>query len=260
VSPRVIAPASVARWAIATWAIAGSVIAGAAGAQTLAEKVAGAPGDVRMTYAAREDVCGGDHWIGTRDDRGDGDWRADCERGPVRLALNKDGRRIVGVRARIGGNWTPRDDVTDLGEVPAHEASELLLDLAATAAPAVAEDAIVPAVIADAPDPWHRLLELARDRSLASDVREQATFWLGQSAAREATAGLAQLADDGDDVEVQKAAVFALSQRDEPERIDRLIGVARTHANREVVRAAFFWLAESEDPRAVGFFEEVLRN
>ncbi len=54
--------------------------------------------------------------------------------------------------------------------------------------------------------------------------------------------------------------MFALSQRDEPERIATLIGVARHHANREVVRAAFFWLAESEDARAVDFFEDVLTN
>jgi hypothetical protein len=227
-------------------------------AQSLAERVAAAPGDVRMTYTAREGVCGHRNgWIQTDEDD---DWPPDCERGPVRLTLKKDGRRIVAVRARIGGNWQPRDDVTDLGEVPAAEASDFLLDLAATAAPKVAEDAIMPAAIADAPDPWRRLLALARDGSLASDVREQATFWLGHSATREATAGLAEIVDRDGSVEVQKAAVFALSQRDEPERVDTLIGVARTHANREVVSAAFFWLAESEDPRAIDFFEDVLRN
>ena len=228
--------------------------------QTLAERVANAPGDVvRMTYASREGVCGNDRgWIQTDDE--DLDWQADCERGPVRLTLSKDGRRIVALRTRVGGSWQPRTDVTDLGEVPAAEASAFLLDLAATAEPNVAEDAIMPAAIADVPDPWRRLLDLARQRSLDSDVREQATFWLGRSAAREATAGLKEIVDEDGSVEVQKAAVFALSQRDEPERIDTLIGVARTHANREVVRAAFFWLADSEDPRAVDFFEEVLTN
>src|SRR5687768_875769 len=223
-------------------------------AQSLADRVAAAPGDVRMTYTAREGVCGHRNgWI--QSDEND-EWRPYCERGPVRLTVDKNGRRIVAVRARIGGDWRPRDDVTDLGEVPAAEVSDFLLDLAATAAPDVAEDAIMPAAIADAPDPWRRLLALARDRSLASDVREQATFWLGQSATREATAGLAEIVDADGSVEVQKAAVFALSQRDELARIDTLIGVARTHANREVVSAAFFWLAESEDPRAIDFFED----
>ena len=235
-----------------------ALVAQAAAAQTLAQRVAAAPGDVRISYPAREGVCGnGNGWIHSSDDR---DWRADCERGPVRLTLTKDGGRIVALRARIGGTWQPRDGVTDLGDVPAAEASAFLLDLAGTAAPAVAEDAIMPAAIAATPDPGPRRLELARNRSLAPDLREQAAFWLGQSAAREATAALAQIVDDDDSVEVQKAAVFALSQRDEPERIDTLIGVARTHANREVVRSAFFWLAESEDPRAIDFFEDVLSN
>jgi hypothetical protein len=248
---------------LAGGAIAAAAVADAAGAQTLADKVAAAPGDVRMTYAAREDVCGGNTWFRMHDAWNDRDGRNDCERGPVRLTLAKEGGRLVGVKARIGGTFTPRDDttdITDLGEVAAEEASELLLEIAATAAPTAAEDAIMPAMVAAAPDPWRRLLELARSRTLASNVREEATFWLGQSAAREATAGLAEIVDSDDDVEMQKAAVFALSQRDESERIDRLIGVARAHENRDVVRAAFFWLAESEDPRAVSFFEDVLGN
>jgi HEAT repeat protein len=144
--------------------------------------------------------------------------------------------------------------------VPAEEASEFLLDLARTATPGVAKDAIMPAVIAAAPDPWPALLDLSRSRSLDRRVREQAIFWLGQSAAREATEGLTALAVGDETTEVQKAAVFALSQRDEPERIDRLIGVARTHSNPEVVKSAVFWLADSEDERAIDFFEEVLTN
>lgn len=233
-----------------------------AAAQSLAQRVAAAPGDVRMTYAARADVCGhANGWVQTSDDD---DWRPDCQHGPVHLTLLKQRGDIVAVRARIGGSWqraaTGDDAITDLGDVPAAAASELLLDLAASAAPSVAEDAIMPAVIAAVPDPWQRLLDLARNRRLDSEVREQATFWLGQSAAREATAGLAAIVDEDESIEVQKAAVFALSQRDEPERIATLIGVARHHANREVVRAAFFWLAESEDARAVDFFEDVLTN
>jgi HEAT repeat protein len=145
-----------------------------------------------------------------------------------------------------------------LGDVSAADAVDFLLDLAATAAPAVAEDAILPAVIAAGPDPWERLLALAQERSLSSDVREEAIFWLGQSASREATAELATVADGDETTNVQRAAVFALSQRDDPERIDQLIRVARTHKNPEVVETAFFWLAESEDERAIELFREVL--
>lgn len=229
-------------------------------AQSLAERVNAAPaGFVRMSYPAREGVCsqGSDR---PRDQRVNVDWIRDCEDGPVRVQLEKDAARIVGVSSYVGGRWQPRENVTDLGDVGAQDASEFLLDLAASALPTVAEDALLPAVIANAPDPWRRLLALARDRALHANVRNQAIFWLGQSAAGDATAGLAALAAGNETTEVQKAAVFALSQRDDPDRIEQLIRVARTHSNPQVVRAAFFWLAQSEDPRAVDLFEKILSN
>jgi hypothetical protein len=221
--------------------------------------VYGAPTDVvRMSFPARADLCV---------NRGEGVWRRDfdsnwwrpCEDGPVRVQAWKDGGRITALRTYVGGAWRASDDATDLGDVSAEAASDWLLGLATTAAPSVAEDAIDAAAMADAPNRWAPLLELGRDPDLAEDVRERAIFWIGQSAAREATQGLAELAEsEAETTRIQQAAVFALSQRDESERIDRLLRVARTHPNPEVVRSAFFWLAESADDRAIQFFEEVL--
>ena len=242
-----------------SWLIAvAAAVAAPAAAQTLAERVADAQsGSVRLSFAARDGVCGDGHGVWTRS-HGDKDWSPVCDDGPVRVQIERDGTRIVRIRTHVGGSWQPRDDVTTLGDVDAAEASAFFLDVAVTARPSVAEDAIVAAVMADAPDPWRRLLALARDDALHEDVREQAMFWLGQSAAREATEGLAAIVNDDATTEVQKAAVFALSQRDEPERIDRLIDVARRHRNPEVVEAALFWLADSADERAVDLFEELL--
>ena len=244
---------------------AGATVVGAAltvlplWAQTLEARVGAAPaGAVRITYAARDGVCGNGYGFFSTDSQDDSDWVRQCDDSIVAVQLDRDGAAIVGLRVHVGGSWRPRPNVTDLGEVDAQEASRFMLDLAATAAPPVAEDAITAAVLADAPDPWQRLLALARDRSRGEDVREHAIFWLGHSAAREATAGLADIVTDNETSEIQKAAVFALSQRDEPERIDLLISVARTHRKRDVVSAAFFWLAESGDERAVDLFEEVL--
>jgi hypothetical protein len=227
-------------------------------AQSLDARIAAAPdGIVRMSYPAREGTCGSgqEYWMR---DRADHDWTSGCDGGPARVQLTKRGTLIVTLRTYVGGRWQPRADVTDLGDVDAVAARDFLLDLVARAAPAVAEDALLPAVIADAPDPWQRLLGFARDESLAQDVREQAIFWLGQSAAREATAGLAAIVDDDGTTEVQKAAVFALSQGEGSARIEELVRVARRHRNPEVVKSALFWLADSEDPRAVDLFEELL--
>jgi HEAT repeat protein len=166
----------------------------------------------------------------------------------------------VRLESHVGGSWRPRDKVTDLGEVDAAAAQEFFLDLVEGSDPRIAEAALLPAVMADAPDPWQRLLGFARSSSLARNVRKQAIFWLGQSAAREATAGLAAIAADDPETEVQKAAVFALSQGREPTRVDALVKVARGHRNPEVVRSALFWLAQSEDPRAIDLFEQILEK
>lgn len=237
-------------------------------AQSLQERLGITTGTVRMSYPVRQGVCGNGRSY-RFDGRFNGDWMDRCEAGPVRVQLEKDGDRIASIRMYIGSGWrsgtgaTATDiaarGITDLGEVSAREASDWLLETAGTANPRVAQDAIAAAAVADAPDPWQRLLALARDRSLHQDVRGSAAFWTGQSAAREATSGLAELADsEVESTEVQKAAVFALSRRDEPERIEHLIRIARTHANPEVVRSAFFWLADSADARALDLFEEVL--
>jgi hypothetical protein len=234
-------------------------------AQSLADRVLATPTEiVRMSFPAREGVCGDGadyRFRGRLEFRGrsDANWQYECENGPVRVQIEKDGDRIAAVRTYVGGAWRPRAEVTDLGDVPPREARDWLLDVAAAEAPSVAEDAIMPAVIADAPDPWPRLLDLGRDRALDLSVRERAIFWVGESAAREATRGLAQIVDnDAENTAVQKAAVFALSQRDDPERVEQLMQVAQTHSNPEVVKAAFFWLADSADERAMDFFEEVL--
>lgn len=228
-------------------------------AQPLEDRVYGAPTDVvRMSFPARADVCvNSGEGVWRRDF--DSNWWRSCEDGPVRVQASKDGHRITALRTYVGGVWRASNDATDLGDVPAEAASEWLLGLATTAAPSVAEDAIDAAAMADAPDQWMPLLELGRDSDLAEDMRERAIFWVGQSAAREATRGLAYLAEsETEATRIQQAAVFALSQRDEPERIDHLLRVARAHPNPEVVRSAFFWLAESADERAIQFFEEVL--
>ncbi|HEX5047480.1 MAG TPA: HEAT repeat domain-containing protein [Gammaproteobacteria bacterium] len=227
--------------------------------ETLAERVAAAPdGIVRMSFPAREGVCGNGGGSWTSRDGQDRAWS--CDGGPARVQLEKNGARIVRLEPHVGGSWRPRDGVTDLGDVDAAAAQDFYLDLVGSSDSRIAEAALLPAVMADASDPWQRLLGFARSSSLARNLRKQAIFWLGQSAAREATAGLAAIADGDPETEVQKAAVFALSQGREPTRVDALVKVARNHRNPEVVQSALFWLAQSEDPRAVDLFEEILEK
>lgn len=246
--------------------------AGSAQAQSLAERVAAVgTGTVRLEYASRQGVCGngrgnislrhGDGrttWSGgTTTNSRRAEWEDECEPGPVRLAVDVERRRVTEVRAYVGGRWRGEAD-RDLGTVPPTEAQAWLLGLAEQASDRAAGEVIFPAMIADAPDPWRRLLALAKDEGRPRGLRNSATFWLSQSVADEATRGLTQLIEDEGDREVRKSAVFALSQRPKDESVPALIKTARAHRDPEIRKTAIFWLGQSRDPRAIAYFEEVL--
>lgn len=257
--------------------------AASASAQSLAQRIAGAGGNelVHFSYESRPGVCGdGDNImvVGGRRDGGftvlqhgrgnytrnhgrfDRDGRLiDCQFGPVTAELTRSGGRISEAKLRVGG--TAPSAGRDLGNVSAADAVAYLLgDGVRDSDGHAAERLIFGATLANA-ESWPQLLQLARDRTLDDAPRRTAIFWLGQAAGERATEGLTSvIGDDSDEMEVRKAAVFALSQIRTPETIDALIDVARTNREPELRRNAIFWLAQTRDPKAIAFFEEVLRR
>lgn len=251
------------------------LVAGELGAQSLARRVEQVRnGTVRFEFPAAEGVCGnGRGSISVR--RGDGrstystgsttrgssrsrEWEDDCEPGPVRVAVDRSGGRVVEVRAYVGGRWRGEAD-TDLGAVSAREASAYLLEIAATAESGPAKEAIFPATIAEGVTAWPGLLRIAKDADRPRDVRSSAVFWVSSAAGEAATRGLQEVVDDPDgDREVRKSAVFSLSQRPKDEAVPALIRIARNNKDPEIRRSAIFWLGQSNDPRAMEYFEEVL--
>jgi hypothetical protein len=219
-------------------------------------------GTIRFSFAAREGVCGdGRNNISVRSDR-DTRWKDvewECEHGPVMVALTKAGGRVTSVRTYVGARWrAPGADVVNIGVVGVREATDWLLDVAATSTDAGAEKAIFPATLADSVTVWPRLLRIARDESRPRAVRTQSVFWLGQAAGDEATKGLADVADDASgDREVRRSAVFALSQQRE-RGVEHLLRIARENKDKEIRKQAIFWLGQSKDPRALDYFEQVL--
>jgi len=237
------------------------LLPGALQAQSLESRVFAKPDAVvRLSYASRPGVCGGPNGninISDGDDERDG-WTSDCEAGPVRVALTLVNGRVTKVVTRVGGRWLPRSGVVDLGTVPAPAASQLMLGIARTGGRA-AEDAIMPAMLADSVQIWPDLIRLAKNPNVNTDVRRSAVFWVGQAAAAAATAGLVDVVGDGAvDREVREAAVFALSQRPNDEGVPALLTAARTDRDGKIRRSAIFWLGQSDDPRALAYFEEVL--
>jgi HEAT repeat protein len=248
-------------------------------AQTIARKVSQVKdGTVRMSFAARSDVCGngaGNISTGNGTNRtyrsGNGssttttsrrnEWEDDCESGPVRVAIDIADGKPIALRAYVGGRWRPGPDITDLGTVPVKDAVDYLLDNLARADGKVAGEAIFPATIADSAVVWPRLLTLAKDDTRSKSVRTQAVFWVSQAAGEKATAGLVEVVGDAaaeQDVRIQ--AVFALSQRPKDEGIPALIEIAKNNKDPKIRKQSIFWLGQSGDPRAIAYFEAILNK
>lgn len=221
-------------------------------------------GTVRFTYATRDDVeiCDRGIRAGDRTIRwhmnGDRGWRGECRVGSAEVDLTVRNGSVSGVD--IVDGRAPAEADTHVGTVAAAQVVVYLLSLARGDATASgAEEAVFPAALADVADIWRDLLELAKDRTVGTDVRKSAMFWVGQEAADVATAELSDLAmSDDEEQDIRNAAVFAISQRPNGEAVSLLIEIARTGNEAETRRKAMFWLAQSDDPRVVSFFEDVL--
>lgn len=237
-----------------------TVAPGAVSGQSLEQRVDEARADrISFRYETHDDVqrCGSG-WS-----RGGGTWnRGDCWSGPAEVILERRGREIRSLDVEIvrEGAAAPRGTM-DLGTVAPAEVADFLLDLVSAARPSVSEDAIGAAVMARDVVLWPRLLDFARSPELDREVRQSATFWLGQASADEALDGLVDIVGDDPDTEVKASAVFAISQRDSDQAVPILMEIAEGHAEGEVRRSAFFWLSQhDDDARVVDFFEKVLRG
>ena len=229
----------------------------------MTDRVTGAPdGVVRMSYAARAGVCGNGTWIVTRS-RAD-EWENDCDAGPVRVSLTVRGGQVQALRTYVGGRWragAPPEGgaVTDLGQVGAAAAAEMLVALAQRGDSPVADRAIGAAGLADSATIWPALLRIAKDTRASTRLRRTAVHHLGQAAGETLAGELGAIADRADDdLRVRESALYALSQRPRGEGIPALIRIARESREPQLRKKAVYALAQSNDPRAVALFEELL--
>ena len=278
------------RWISAALALAGAVAA--ADAQDLRRAARAADGPIRLAYPAAPNVCGTGDGILIREPDGStmfiaghistSDWHRwrdgdpPCEIGDVMVRMRPDGDGWGDVQIAVGAHAfaaqgpetaepgtadaeRARNAPRDLGVYTGQEAADFLLAAARVADRRDARRLILAAAIAADAEIWPELLEMARDRTLASRVRESAIHWLGRRAAREAVDELGGIVRDRTETDrIREAAVFALSQLPEDQAIPILIDLVRTYDDPRVVNRALFWLADFDDPRAVAVFEEIL--
>ena len=243
-------------------------------AQNVAQQVKSTrDGTVNMLFASQPGVCGdGETFISTGETDDDGNHatyrqtrgglnttygysdyrRRPCNEGPVRVALHVTNGEVDDIDTYVGGHY-PENAIT----VSAKSAVDYLLSLAESSSSTVGKHAIFPTIIADSVEPWPQLLHIAKNESVAREVRKNAVFWLGQAAGDKTTAGLKSLLSD-DDTEIRKQAVFALSQLRGDQSVGALIDVVKTNKDPQVRKTALFWLAQKNDPRVLALLEDIL--
>lgn len=243
---------------VSVLALALAGVWGRAEAQDPARRLAGIrDGAVHLSFTVRGRTCWSNDARMTDDD-------CPCGPGVAHASVSLAGGRVTSFRMKVrrADAAAPTHDGSgvELGRVPAPEASELLLALAARGGED-GEDLVAAASVADSAVVWPRLLELARNGSLERSTRRAAVFWLSQAAGDAATRGLDSIvADPNGDRDLREHAVFALSQRPQDEAVPALIRIARGHGDGAIRRKAVFWLGQTDDPRAVALFEDILRR
>ena len=205
----------------------------------LARRVTSAPdGLVKMTYAARDGICGdGRSFIADASTASHGydvwfsegnfsttssmsNLESRCTRGPVRLLLVVRDHRVVDVQPFVGPSSPATERTgTELGTVAVNDVSRYLLDLAAAGREDVARTAILAASIADSVRIAGRLADIARNKSLGSSVRESALKWVGRVGAREGDRDAMRVArtiaeDRQDRVDVRERAIRVIGEYD----------------------------------------------
>jgi HEAT repeat protein len=204
----------------------------------LARRVNAAPdGLVKMQYAARPGICGdgrtfiADNTTGSRGydvwflegmnfTTSTGDFTSRCAEGPVRLMLVVRDHRVIAVQPFVGPSSPATERPgTELGVVSASDVSRYLLDLAASGREDVARNGILAASIADSVRIAARLATMARNKSLASSVRESALKWVGRVGRREDDRDAIRVArtiaeDNDDDINVRERAIRVIGEDD----------------------------------------------
>src|SRR5688572_30364497 len=237
--------------------------AGSVSAQTVERRVAAAPdGNVTFHFASRADVCGDgrtyiradDMWMGSFND---GVRSMQCERGPIRVLLIRDGKEVLRITT-YGGPLAEEPGATNLGAVPAADAAAWLLGIAASIDGRPGREAIMPAALADSARVTRELLAIARNVDRSRELRRSALSWVvrrrgevGELSGEEVSRTLVAIARDENEVRtVRDQALSSLARLESASSLDALVSMTTGTTEAWLARRAVEVMASSGDPRA----------
>jgi HEAT repeat protein len=240
-----------------------SVADSASAQSTVERRISGAPaGNVTFHFASRADVCGDgrtyiradDMWMGSFND---GVRSMECQRGPIRVLLTRDGSEIIRI-STYAGPVAEEPGATSLGAVPAVDAAAYLLGIAGRIDGRPGREAIMPAALADSAKVTRELLAIARNTDRSRELRRTALSWVvrrrgevGELSGEEVSRTLVAIARDENEVRtVRDQALSSLSRLESSSSLDALVAMTTGTTEAWLARRAVESMANSGDPRA----------
>ncbi len=215
-------------------------------------------GKVRMTFAAKPDICGYGDGITTNyrgNDQNSTSWSPSrsedviydrgCSDGPVRVVITMAGGAPYRIKTYVGGQWRSASGVTDIGTVSVKDATDYFLGIANTQPGKAAGEAIFPVTLADSTSAIQPLYALGKNRSRPSEVRDQAIFWLSQEEDDRAVDMLDDILKTSTEEKISDKAIFGLSQHRSGKGFPILRAYAENDRYSDDNRGkAIFWLGQ----------------
>ena len=207
-----------------SFAIAPSVVFG----QSLMQRVtAGGDGTVRIRYASRPDICGGNRYIRLGENvymagnRGlsimTGHFQTDdpCNRGMAETRLEVMKGRVVDVKSAVASSAGTAD--RDLGIVGTADVTKMFLDLLSRPDADRDERLFLALILADSATIWPDLVRLAKNTALSDERRGRALRWAGLDGEADAREPLAVFLRDATlPRKIRQGAASGLAQIDDP--------------------------------------------
>ncbi len=184
------------------------------------------------------------------------------ERAVFALSQHESPRADSALRAYASRTDTPKETrekaVFWLGQSETAENATFLQDLFGRTRDANLKERILFSVSQiDRPESGRWLVSVAKNTSESTEVRKKALFWAGQADALSAT-DLSGLYATMTNRDLKEHLIFVLAQADGKAALDELIKIARTERDSELQKKAIFWLSQSDDPRVADVLAEFL--
>ncbi len=164
----------------------------------------------------------------------------------------------------IAENESRPDDVRGqaifwLGQTPEPARAEYLRKLYARVRSEEIRDKVIFSISQQRDDASKRwLIDLASSSAESIEMRKKALFWAGQTGTP--VGSLTAMYDRMKEREMRDQTIFVLSQRKEPQALDKLMDIARNDPDRDMRKKAMFWLGQSKDARVSAFLTDIINR